>query len=111
MTTRFGIHGYVAAYILSEGFETDCPGVEHAVQKEADYAVITIYHPFMAVDRIRGGYKKIMDFLAANGFCEEPRENVLSCFEYVYEKGSVTCMDVYIHVDSVSKTNSFTNFS
>ena len=64
----------------------------------------------MAVDRIRGGYKKIMDFLAANGFCEEPKENVLSCFEYVYEKESVICMDVYIHVDSVSKTNSFTNF-
>ena len=111
MTTRFGIHGYVAAYILPEGFETKCPGVEYAVQKEADYAVITIYHPFMAVDRIRGGYKKIMDFLAANGFCEEPKENVLSCFEHVYEKGNVTCMDVYIHVNSVSKTNSFTNFS
>mgnify|MGYP006990324843 CR=1 FL=1 len=38
MTTRFGIHGYVAAYILPEGFETKCPGVEYAVQKEADYA-------------------------------------------------------------------------
>lgn len=111
MVTRFGIHGYVAAYILPEGFKTNCPGVEYAVQKEADYAVITIYDPFMAVDRIRGGYKKIMDFLSANGFCKEPKEGVLSCFEYVYERESVTYMDVYIHVDSVSKTNSFTNFS
>ena len=44
-----------------------------------------------------------MDFLAANGFCEEPREDVLSCFEYVYEKESVTCMDVYIHVECIAK--------
>lgn len=111
MHTRFGIHGYVAAYILPEGFETNCPGVEFATQKEADYAVITIRNPFAAIDRIRIGYKKIMEFLAANGFCEKPKEDILSCFEHVYEKEGITWMDVYIHVDSVSKTNSFTNFS
>lgn len=111
MPARFGIHGYVAAYILPEGFETDCPGVEFAAQKEADYAVITIRNPFTVIDRIRNGYKKIMEFLAANGFCEKPKEDILSCFEYVYEKEGITCMDVYIHVGSVSKTNSFTNFS
>lgn len=37
--------------------------------------------------------------------------NILSCFEYVYEKEGLTCMDVYIHVDSVLKSDSFTNFS
>lgn len=109
--TRFGIHGYVAAYILPEGYETGCPGVEFAHQKEADYAVITIYDPFAAIDRIRIGYRKIMEFLGANGFCERPKEDILSCFEYVYEKEHGTCMDVYIHVDSVSKTGSYTNFS
>lgn len=111
MQMRFGIHGYVAAYILPEGFDTNCPGVELAYQREADYAVITIYKPFDTVDRIRNGYKKIMVYLEANGFCEKPKEDILSCFENVYEKESVTCMDVYIHVNSVSKTNSFTNFS
>ncbi|MDE7310716.1 MAG: helix-turn-helix domain-containing protein [Eubacterium sp.] len=111
MHTRFGIHGYVAAYILPEGFATSCPGVEFADQKEADYAVITIYDPFAAVDRIRKGYKRVLEFLQANGFCEKPKEGVLSCFEYVYEKEGMTCMDVYLHVDSVSKTDSFTNFS
>ena len=111
MHTRFGIHGYVAAYILPEGFDTNCPGVELADQREADYAVITIYNPFDAVDRIRNGYKKILAFLEANGFCEKPKEDILSCFEYVYEKEGISCMDVYIHMDSVSKTNSFTNFS
>ena len=112
LQNRFGFRGYVAAYILPEGFETDCPGVEYADQKEAEYAVITIYDPFAAAfERIPNAYKKVLDFLQANGFRERPRENVLSCFEYVYERDGVTCMDVYLHVDSVSKTDSFTNFS
>ena len=112
LQNRFGFRGYVAAYILPEGFETDCPGVEYADQEEAEYAVITIYDPFAAAfERIPNAYKKVLEYLQANGFREKPRENVLSCFEYVYERDGVTCMDVYLHVDSVSKTDSFTNFS
>lgn len=112
LKNRFGLWGYVAAYILPEGFETSCPGVEFANQKEADYAVITIYDPFAAAfERIPNAYKKIMNYLQANGFREKPKDDILSCFEHVYEKEGVTCMDVYIHVDSVSKTDSFTNFS
>ncbi len=112
LQNRFGLHGYVAAYILPEGFETDCPGVEYADQKDAEYAVITVYDPFAAAfQRIPGAYKKILESLQANGFREKPRENILSCFEHVYEKDGITCMDVYMHVDSVSKTDSFTNFS
>ncbi len=112
LKNRFGLSGYVAAYILPEGFETCYPGVEFANQKEADYAMITIHDPFAATfERIPNAYKKILSFLQANGFREKPRDDILSCFEYVYEKESVTCMDVYIHVDSVSKTNSYTNFS
>ena len=112
MQNRFDPRGYVAAYILPEGFETKCQGVEYAKQKDADYAVITIYDPFIsAFERIPNAYKKILEFMQANGFCEKPKDNILSCFEYVYVKNSITCMDVYIHVDSVSKTDSFTNFS
>lgn len=112
LQNRFGLRGYVAAYILPEGFETDCPGVEYACQEEADYAVITIYDPFAAAfERIPNAYKRIMEFLQANGFREKPIEGVLSCFEHEYEKDGITCMDVYIHVDSVSKTDSFTDFS
>ncbi|MDE6211978.1 MAG: hypothetical protein K2M70_00685, partial [Lachnospiraceae bacterium] len=107
-----GLRGYVAAYILPEGFETSCPGVEFADQKEADYAVITIQDPFeTASGRIPNAYKKILDFLGANGFCEKPKKDILTCFEYVYEIEKMTYMDVYIHVDGVSKTDSFTNFS
>lgn len=112
LQNRFNLHGYVAAYILPEGFETNYPGVEFAWQKEAEYAVITVYDPFAAAfKRIPNAYKKILGFLQANGFREKPRENILSCFEHVYQTEDITCMDVYIHVDSVSKTDSFTNFS
>lgn len=111
LQNRFGLWGYVAAYVLPEGFETDCPGVEYANQVKAPYAVITIYDPFAACERIRNAYKKIMEYLQANGFKEKPKEDVLSCFEYVYERNGRTCMDVFIHVDSVSRTEAFTNFS
>lgn len=64
-----------------------------------------------AFERIPNGYKRIMEYLSVNGFKEKPVENVLSCFEYVHEQNGMTCMDVYIHVNSVSKTEAFTNFS
>ncbi len=108
----FRMARYVAAYVLPDGFDTDCPGVEYANQVEADYAVITVYDPFLAAfERIPGAYKKILEYLQANGFKEKAKEEILSCFEYVYEKDNRTCMDVYMHVDSVSKTEAFTNFS
>lgn len=112
LQNRFGLRGYVAAYVLPDGFETSHPGVEFAKQEDASYAVITIYDPFAAAfERIPNAYKKILDFLQANGFREKTKNDILSCFEHVYEKDGITCMDVYIHVDSVSKTDSFTNFS
>lgn len=112
LQNRFGLWGYVAAYVLPDDFDTDCPGVEYANQDEADYAVITVYEPFVATsERIPNAYKKIMEYLQANGFKENPKDDVLSCFEYVYEKNDRTCMDVYIHIDSVTKTAAFTNFS
>ncbi|MDE7434502.1 MAG: helix-turn-helix domain-containing protein [Lachnospiraceae bacterium] len=112
LQNRFGLRGYVAAYVLPDGFDTDCPGVEYADQAEADYAVITVYDPFAAAfERIPNAYKKIFEYLEVNGFRERPKDGILSCFEYVYEQNGRTCMDVHIHVDSVSKTDAFTNFS
>lgn len=112
LQNRFNLRGYVSAYVLPEGFETDCPGVEYADQEEAEYAVITIHDPFVAAfDRIPNAYKKIMKYLQANGFREKPKENILPCFEHEYEKEGIVCMDVYMHVDSVSKSDCFTSFS
>lgn len=111
LQNRFGMRGYGAAWILPEGFETDAPGVEYAVQAEADYAVITIRDPFAApFERIPNAYQRIMRHMEANGFREKEQDAILSCFEHEYEKDGIGYMDVYIHVDSVKKADIFTNF-
>lgn len=103
---RFGMHGYGAAYVIPEGFETDCPGVWYMDNKEADYAVITITDPFIQpFERIPNAYKRILEYLQAKNFREKQQENVLSCFEHEYEKNGRTYMDVYIHVDGVTRTD------
>ena len=108
---RFGLRGYVSAYILPEGFYTECPGVEYASQEEADYAVITIYDPFAAAfERIPNAYKRILAYLQANGSREKQRDGVLPCFEYVYEQNGMTCMDVYMHTDIASGAEALTDF-
>lgn len=110
--TRFGLHGYVCAYVLPEGFSTDVPGVEYEQQEEADYAVITVTEPFIApFERIPAGYRRVMEYIGANGFREKPRDRVLPCFEHEYEKNGTSYMDIYVAVDSVTKTDVFTNFS
>lgn len=105
---RFGMHGYVAAYVLPECFKTECPGVEYADNAEADYAVITITEPFVQpFKRIPNAYKRIMEYLQANNFKEKQQDNIISCFEHVYRENDVTYMDVYVHVDGVTKADAF----
>lgn len=109
---RFGMHGYVAAYILPDGFDTKYPGVEYAENAEADYAMITIKDPFaQPFERIPNAYKIIMEYLQANNFKEKPQDNIISCFEYVQEEEGIVSMDVYIHVDGVTKVDAFSNFN
>ena len=99
---RFGLHGYVAAYVIPKGFETNCPGVEYAVNNEAEYAVITITEPHVrSFERIPGGYNLIMEYLQASSFKEKFPENIIPCFEYEYDKDDVHYMDIFIHTDSV----------
>lgn len=109
---RFGLNGYVAAYILPQGFEATYPGVEIAEQKEADYAVITIREPFEnAFERIPNAYKKIMQHLGAKGFKEKAEDNILSYYEYVYDREGITYMDVFIYVNAVTDGTLHTDFS
>lgn len=104
--SRFGLRGYAAAYILPDGFEPKCGGVEIASQETADYACITIKDPFSrAFENIPNAYKKIFEFLNVNGFKESVSGDYLACFEYIYEKDDTTYMEVYIHVDSVGYAN------
>lgn len=112
LQTRFGLHGYVAAYILPEGFQTDCVGVEYAQNREAEYAVITVKDPFVhPFERIPTGYKCIMEFLQANNFKEKLSDDIVSCFEHEYEKDGACYMDIYVHVDSVIKVDAYSTFN
>ena len=102
---RFGLHGYVAAYILPDGFETNCPGVEYAINSEAEYAVITVTDPHArSFERIPNGYKKIMEYLQATSFKEKMPDDIIPCFEYEYDVNGVHYMDIFIHTGSVIKT-------
>ena len=109
--TRFGLHGYVAAYVIPEGFETNCPGVEFAQNLEAEYAVITVTEPFVQpFERIPTGYKHIMEFLQANNFKDKQCDDILGCFEHEYEKNGVYYMDIYVHAASVTKADAYSSF-
>ena len=108
---RFGLRGYAAAYILPDGFDPCPDGVQLVSQETADYAVMTVRDPFAAAfDRIPHAYQLILEYLNCNGFKKKFKENVLPCFEWVYEKDGVTYMDVFIHCDGVSSANIFTSF-
>lgn len=101
---RFGMHGYVAAYVLPDGFKTECPGVLYSENAGADYAMITITDPFVQpFERIPNAYKRIMEYLQANSIKEKQQDNVISCFEYQYKENNISYMDVYIHVDCETK--------
>ena len=109
---RFGLRGYVAGWILPEGFEPKCPGVEIYRQETTQYAKLTVRDPFCAAfDRIPKGYQRILEYLGANGFKENHGTEFLGCFEEAYEKNGETYMDIYIHADCVGKGNLHTDFS
>ena len=109
---RFGLRGYVAGWIIPDGFEPQWPGVELYRQDTAQYAKITVHDPFCAAfDRIPKGYQRILEYLGANGFKENHSTEFLGCFEEVYEMDGETCMDIYIHADCVGKGNLHTDFS
>lgn len=111
LQTRFGLHGYAAAYILPEGFQTDCPGVEYARNREAEYAVITVTDPFVQpFERIPTGYKHIMEYLQANNFKDKLSDDVICCFEHEYERDGVVYMDIYVHAASVTKADAYSAF-
>lgn len=106
LQNRFGMRGYVSAYILPNGFEPTYPGVEIVSQESANYACIVIRDPFSrAFELIPAAYKKILEYLGANGFKENSNNDFLSCFEYVYEKDGVCYMEVCIYVDAVGQAN------
>lgn len=111
LQSRFGFHGYVAAYVLPEGFQTTCPGVEYAQNKEAEYAVITVTEPMVRpFERIPAGYKRILEYLQTNNFKDKMSDDIIGCFEYEYEKDGVNYMDIYVHAASTTKVDAYSAF-
>ena len=101
---RFGLHGYVSAYVLPDGFETNCPGVEYAINNEAEYAVITVTDPHArSFERIPGGYQRIMEYLQVAIIKEKLPDDVLPCFEYEYDMDGIHYMDIFMHKVSVAR--------
>lgn len=105
---RFGLRGYAAASLLPENFKTSCCGVRYSENKEADYVVITIKEPFIQpFERIPNAYKLLLEYINANNIRGKHQEDILSCFEYEYQKNGTTFMDVFIHVDGVKAAEPF----
>ena len=52
-----------------------------------------------------------MGYLQANNFKEKQQDNIVSCFECEYEEDGITYMDVYIHIDGVTKVDAFSQFN
>ena len=110
--SRFGLRGYAAGWMLPEGTEPDCPGLQIYRQGETRYARITVREPFAAAfDRSPKGYQRVMAYLGANGFKESHGTEYLPCFEEVYEREGMTYMDIYIHAECVGRANLYTEFS
>lgn len=108
--SRFGLRGYVCAYILPEGFEPSGDGVQLVHQETADYAVMTIRDPFAAdPGRVSQAYHLIFEYLTVNGFKKKHSDKVLPTFQRIYEKDGTTYMDLFIHCDCGGKYNEFIN--
>lgn len=61
---KFGLRGYVAAYIIPDTFEPKCPGAELVYQEAGNYAKIRITDPFCEpFIRIPEGYQEIMQYI------------------------------------------------
>lgn len=96
---RFGLHGYVAAYLIPEDFEPSCGGPELTFQETDHYAKITITDPFSdPFTKISGAYGKIYEFADQRHIVAQSYENRI-CMEEAYVKEGVAYMDVYVPVD------------
>lgn len=60
---------------------------------------------------IPNAYKPVMEYIKENRLKEKLQDNILECFEYVYQKEDVTYMDVYLHVDGVTKVDAHSRFN
>lgn len=95
----YHMHGYCAACIIPKA--CNVKDTEVISQPKAKYAAITIDHPFSnPFSLIPNAYKTLLRYIDVNGLKSDPVGEILDCFERVYEKNGVPCMDVYIALNS-----------
>lgn len=97
----YHMHGYTPACVLPKDFDAACRGMEILSQPAQRYAVLTIREPFSApFNLIPNAYKTLLRYLEVNGLRPKQTKEILPCFEKVYDKEGVTCMDICIAVDA-----------
>lgn len=97
---KYGLRGYVSAYIIPEQFEPSCPGAELVYQDTDHYAKITITDPFSdPFSKITGAYGEIYRFADERHIIPKCYDNRI-CMEEVFVKDGITYMDVYVPVDN-----------
>ena len=88
---KFGLRGYVAAYVLPDNFESQCSGAEIAYINEDTYATLTITDPHSdSFTNIPRAYQMLMEFAKTSSW-----ENRLA-FEEEYDIDGVHYMDIYV---------------
>lgn len=94
----FNMHGYVSACVIPADFAPKCDGAELVWQEGGKYAAITITEPFKAAfTLIPNAYKTILDYLREKNIpMREESQTQSFCFERIYVKNGVECMDVFI---------------
>lgn len=110
--SRFGLRGYAAAWILPNGFDPSSDGIRLCRQETADYAVMTLQNPEqLPPHRISHAYRLILDYIGSMGLKKSAKAGILPCFEYLYKKDGISCMDIFIHVEGTAAATLYTNFT
>ncbi len=98
-TEKFGLRGYVCAYVIPEDFSPTCSGAELAVIETGEYATIRVTDPFSnPFEKIPMGYEKLMSHVEGLPDKALIWENRV-CFEEVIEIDGITYMDIYVPVN------------
>jgi hypothetical protein len=88
---KFGLRGYVSAYIIPEDFEPKCSGAELAYIEKDTYATLKITDPHSdSFKNIPNAYQMLFDFAKTSSW-----ENRLA-FEEEYDADGIHYMDVYV---------------
>ncbi|MEM1486010.1 hypothetical protein V6615_14240 [Oscillospiraceae bacterium PP1C4] len=88
---KFGLRGYVSAYVIPEDFTPECEGAELAYINTDTYATITITDPHSdSFNIIPKAYHALFEFAKTSSW-----ENRLA-FEEEYDVDGVHYMDVYV---------------